>query len=174
MEPRRMPLPAAWLTLPQVGTGRDQGSGIAARTDPQIGCLLWRGEPAHRQIRAGDVRCVQRPNLRGLPQEATAAPCARPTHGGRIGQRQIPPCRVAGAAPAQVPRRAVAALPPTIQPTTGTDRAGLETRPPTRHAQPIFRHAHRSTRGRQRLLRPMAQAQFSVAATMLHYLRRCV
>src|ERR1700680_4782487 len=90
MEPRRMPLPAAWLALLHVGTGRDQGSGMAARTDPQIGCLLRRGEPAQRQIRAGDVRCVQRRNFRSLPQEATAAPCARPTHGGRTGQRQIP------------------------------------------------------------------------------------
>jgi len=42
------------------------------------------------------------------------------------------------------------------------------------HAQPIFRHPRRSARRRQRLLRPMAHAQFSVAATMLHYLRRCV
>src|ERR1700694_2100156 len=90
MEPRRMPLPAAWLPLPQVGTGRDQGSGMAARTDPQIGCLLRRGEPAQRQIRADDVRRVQRRNFRSLPQEATAAPCARPTHGGRTGQSQVP------------------------------------------------------------------------------------
>src|ERR1700674_2211867 len=91
MEPRRMPLPAAWLALPHVGTGRDQGSGMAARTDPQIGCLLRRGEPAQRQIRAGDVRCVQRRNFRSLPQEATAAPCARRKYRAVLSLLFLPP-----------------------------------------------------------------------------------
>ena len=50
-----MPLPTARHTVPNVGSTRGQGSGADACPHPQIGRLLWRGQPEHRQIRARPV-----------------------------------------------------------------------------------------------------------------------
>lgn len=50
----------------------------------------------------------------------------------------------------------------------------VEAYAPTGHAQPILRHARRSARRRQHLLRQVAKPQFCATTSMLHYLRRYV
>jgi hypothetical protein len=136
-----MPLPAARFTLSYVGGGaRAQGSGAAARAEAQIDGVLRCGELEHRQVCAGHVQRVQWRNLRGLPQAPAAASLARQAPGGRPGQRQLPPRRVIGAAPAPVaetscrccfchrtvrnshPSNAFGSSPDGSPPTTGTSR----------------------------------------------------
>ena len=67
-----------------------------------------------------------------------------------------------------------AAVPVALQPATRSDRAGPETHPAPRDAQPLLRNTSRSAGSGQRLLRSVASTEHRVAKIMLHYLRRCV
>jgi|SRR5450759_2136125 len=169
-----MPLPTAWLPLPNVDTAGDQGPHPAACTDPQVRGVLRRGQPEHGSIRTHDVRRLQRRDIPGLPQ-ATAAPSKpQPSHAPRTRQRPLSPCRApspVSTTPRPTPEATVSA---SLQSATRPDRASLETDPAPRNAQSLLRYAPRTATGRRCLLRPLASAESSAAKTMLHYLRRCV
>lgn len=53
--------------------------------DAQVYRLLWRGQPAHRQIRSFSVHQVRRQNLRGFSEETAAASLAGQKDGDRFG-----------------------------------------------------------------------------------------
>ena len=169
-----MPLPTAWHAMPDVGAARDQGSGTDACSRPQIGGLLWRGQFEYRQIHTRHVREIRRGHVRRFPEETPAASLTRQTHGRRAGQRQVPPCRPAGAFTLAVPQGTQPAFPAAIQPAVGAHRACLEAGPPHGNAQPVLRHDERTARCGRAMLRPLATTQFGVAQIMRHYLRRYV
>ena len=135
-----MPLPTARFTSSYVDTARNKGSGLAARTDPQVRGVLRRGELKHRQVCARHVQRVQCRNVQGFPQEIIAAPLSRQTHGGRSGQCPVSPRRAAGAVPAQIPQCSKNAVLATVQPATRTDRTSLEARPTNRYPQSVLRY----------------------------------
>ncbi len=169
-----MSLPATWLALPYVGAAGNQGPYLAACTDPQIRILLWRRQLEHRSVRAHDVSSLQR---RDLPAFSQAA--AVPTNAGTLNDRRprqcpLPPCVTPRSLPASPYPAPAAAVPAALQPATGPDRAGLETHPASRDAQPLLRNTSRSARSGQRLLRSVASTEHRVAKIMLHYLRRCL
>ena len=158
-----MPLPATRFTPSHVDTARNQGSNFATCPDPQVRGVLWRGEFKHRQVCARYVQRVQCRNVQGFPQEIIAAPLSRQTHGGRAGQRPVSPRRVAGAIPAQIPRRPEIAVLAAVQSATCTDRTGLEARPTNRYPQSVLRDPRRSARCHRNLFRSLAKAQSGVA-----------
>ena len=169
-----MPLPAARFALPHVGAPRDQGSDRATRADAQVRGLLRCGELEHGQVRASHVQCVQCRNLSGIPQKTTTTSFAKQAHGHCAGQRQVPPRHLARPFSAQAPQAALVAIPATLQSAARTHRTRLEARPATRHPQSILRYTRRSARRHQRVLRPLAPAQFCFTKIMLHYLSRYV
>lgn len=123
-----MPLPAARHPVSDVGAARGQGPRVAPRPHPKVGGLFRRGQLEQRQVRSLHVREVRRADLRGFPEETAAASLKRQTHGGRAGQRQVPPCRASGAPPQEIPEGADLALLAAIQSAVGADRASLEAR----------------------------------------------
>ena len=169
-----MPLSTARVASTHVDTARNQGSSLAACTDLQIRGVLWRGEFEHRQICACHVQRVQCRNVPEFPQETIAAPFSRQTHGGRAGQRQISPRRVAGTFPAQIPQGTEIAVPTTVQSATRSDRTGLETRPANCHSQQILCNTRRSARCGRNLFQSLAETQSGAVQIMRHYLRRYV
>lgn len=84
------------------------------------------------------------------------------------------PCRLVGAATAQVPTSPDTAVPATELTTTCSDRAGVETRKTPGHPHAIFCHTGRTAHNRRRVLRPMEKIQSSAETIMLYYLGRCV
>ncbi len=158
-----MPLPTTWNAMPDVGAARGQGPGVDACPDPQIGRLLWRGQPEHRQVRARPVREVRRDHLREFPEAVATASLPRQTNDRRARQRPVPPCRTASAIASQISQDSHLALPATVQPPTGTHRTCLEIGSPHDHAQSILRNLARSPRSRRAMLRPLADLEFSAA-----------
>lgn len=155
-----MPFPTARFPPSDVGAARNQGSGLATCAHPQVSRLLWCREFNHRQVRQRNMQGIQCRNLQGLPQEITATPFSQQAHGGRAGQRPLPPRRVTCAIPAQVPRRTATIVLAAVQSATRADRTCLETCSPHRYAQPIFRYACRSAGGRRNVFRPLAKIKF--------------
>ena len=174
MESRRMPLPTARFASTHVDTARNQRSSLAACADPQIHSMLWRGEFKHRQICAHYVQRVQCRNVPGISQKIIAPSLSRQTHGGRAGQRQISPRRVAGAFPAQVPQGVEIVVPAAVQSAARTDRTSLEARPTNRHSQSLLCNTRRSSRCGRKLFQSLAKTQRGAAQIMRHYLRRYV
>lgn len=86
------------------------------------------------------VRQVRRAHVRSFPEEVAAALFAGQAHGDRAGQREIPPCRVAGAFATAIPQSSEFAVPAAIQSATGPDRAGLEAGTALGDAQPLLRN----------------------------------
>jgi len=169
-----MSLPAARFALSYVGPPGNQGPHLAACTDPQIRGLLRRRQLAHRSVRAHDVSDLQRRHFPGFPQ-ATAAP----TNPWTPNDRRTRQCPLSSrATPGPIPASScpapATAVPAALQPATCPDRAGLETDPAPRDAQPLLRNASRRAEGRQCLLRSLAPIEQRVASSMLHYLRHCV
>jgi len=169
-----MPLPATRHPMPDVGAAGAQGSRVDPCAHPKVGGLLWRGEPGQREVYSLHGREVRCPDVRGVPEEAAAASLARQAHGCRAGQRQIPPCRVAGTLAAEIPPGAHAALFAAVQPAAGAHRARLEARAPNGDAQPLLRYVGRTARRHRAMLRSLATSQFRSASAMRHYLRRYV
>jgi len=85
-----MPFPAARHAVSDVGAPGDQRPGALPCPHSQVGGLFRCGQPRLRQVRSCSVRQVRRRHLRGIPQEAAAAPDTRQAHGGRPGQRAVP------------------------------------------------------------------------------------
>ena len=56
-----MPLPTAWVTVPDVGGAGDQRPGAPARADSQIGRLLRRRQPGQRRLGAHRLQDLQCP-----------------------------------------------------------------------------------------------------------------
>jgi hypothetical protein len=158
-----MPLPAAWHPVPDVGAARGQGSGADACAHPQIGGVLWCSQSEYRQIHTRHVREVRRPHFREFSEEAPAASLARQAHGGRPGQRQMPPRNTAKALACEVSGRAQPAISATVQSAAGSYRASLEAGPAHGNAQPILRHLGRTARSSPAVLRPLATIQLSAA-----------
>ena len=169
-----MPFPATRNADSQVGAPRDQGPRAHPRADSQVGGLFRGCEPADREVRSLHMPDIQCADLRGVPQDVGAVPLARYAHGGRAGQRPVPPCRLVGAAAAQVPTSPDAPVPAAVRTAPGPDRAGVETRKTPGHPQPLFRHTGRAAHHRRRVLRPMEKIQSSAATVMRYYLRRYV
>lgn len=169
-----MPLSTARFASTHVDPARNQGSSLAACADPKIRGVLWRGEFKHRQVCVCNVRRVQCRDVPGIPQETVAVPLPRQAHGGRAGQRQIPPRRFAGTFPAQIPQGVEIVVPATVQSAARTDRTSLEARPTNRHAQPVLCDTRRGARCRRNLFQSLAKTQSGVAQIMRHYLRRYV
>lgn len=157
MELRRMPFPAARHAVSDVGTSRDQRPGTFPRLDPQVGRLLWRGQPRIRQIRSRPVRQVRRCHLWGVPQETVAAQDARQTHGDRARQRALPSRGAVGASAASISKGSYFVFPSALQPTARASRACLEADAPPGNPQSVLRHLGRSTHGGRRVLRAMAK-----------------
>ena len=102
MEPGRMPHPAAWNALPDVGAAGRQGSEwcIHAPTRKSIAC--FGAVSLHtRQICSFSVHQVRCQNLRGFSEETAAASLTEQKDGDRLGQRPIPSCENACSAVAQ-------------------------------------------------------------------------
>ena len=158
-----MPLSTARFASTHVDTARNQGSSLAACADPQIRGVLRGGELKHRQVCACHVQRVQCRNVPGIPQETIAAPFSRQAHGGRAGQRQISPRRVAGTFPAQIPQGAEIVVPAAVQSAARTDRTSLEARPTNRHSQPVLCDTRRSSRCGRNLFQSLAKTQSGVA-----------
>ena len=169
-----MPFPATWHADPHVGASRDQGPSSAPRADTQVRGLLRGGARAGGHVCALHLPEIRCPDLRGVPQEVVAAPLTRQAHGGRAGQRTVPPRRLAGATATQVPTSPEAAVPAAVLTAPRPDRAGVEARKTPGDPQPVFCHTGRTARRRRSRLRPMEQTQSGTATLMLHYLRRHV
>ncbi len=158
-----MPLPATWHPLPDVGATRGQGPRAAAYAHQKVGGVLWCRQSGQRQIRALHVREVRCSDVRDLSEKAAAPSLARQTHGGRTGQRQIPPCHPIGAFAQEVPQGTGIALLAAIQPAVGSDRASLEVGTPHGHTQPILCHSWRGAHRDRPLLRSLAKTKSGVA-----------
>jgi hypothetical protein len=169
-----MSLPAARFSVPHVGTARNQGPNPAPCADPKVGGLLWGRQLGHRTVRTNDVPYLQRRHVPGFPQTVAPSANARAPHDRRARQRSISSRKAPGRLPSSACSTVAAAVPATLQPTTGANRAGVEADSALGHSQPLLRHAGGSTQSRQRLLQPLAKPQQSSASTMLYYLRRCV
>lgn len=169
-----MPLPAAWHKVPDVGTTRDQGSGVDACADPQVSGLLWRGQSEHRQVYSLHLREVRRRHIRGLSEEALAASFPSQAHGDCAGQRQIPPCRASQTPALEISRRSFLAVSAAIQSAAGTYRTSLEISPPLGNTQSVLRHTGRSPSRSLNMLRPLENSKLDTSKIMRHYLRRYV
>ena len=158
-----MSLPTTRFALPHVGTARNQGPHLAARADPQVRRLLWRGQPAQWSVRSHDVRDFQRRHVPEL-SAASAAPAHTGTaHDAGTGQRSLSSRDPLGAIFAPPRSRSAAGVSAAIQSATGPDRTSLEADPAPRNAQPVLRNASRSAQSRQRVLRPLAPTKQSAA-----------
>src|ERR1700676_1998210 len=169
-----MSLPAKRLALSHVGTPRNKGPRLAACADPKVGGLLWGRQFGYRAVRTDDVPYLQRRHIPDFPPAVAAPTNARAPNDRRARQRSLSSRKTPGRLSSS-PRSTVApAVPAALQPTTGSDRTGVEADPTPGYSQPLLRPPGRSPQSRQRLLRSLAQVQQSAASTMLHYLRRCV
>jgi hypothetical protein len=169
-----MPLPAARLPLPYVGTAGNQRSHPAARVDPQVRGLLRCGQSDHRPVRTHDVHRLQCRDLPGLPQATAASSKPRPSHDPRTRQRPLSPRHTPGSVSTSARSTPAGTVSAALQSATRPDRASLETGSPPRNPQSLLRYALRSARGRGRLLQSLAWTESSTPKTMLHYLRRGV
>lgn len=169
-----MSLPAARFSVPHVGSARNQGPNPAACADPKVGGLLWGRQSGHRTVRTNDVPYLQRRHVPDFPQTVASSANARAPHDRRARQRSISSRKAPGRLPSSPCSTVAAAVPATLQPTTGANRAGVEADSAFGHSQSLLRHVGGSTQSRHRLLQPLAKPQQSAASTMLHYLRRCV
>ena len=115
-----MPFSAAWISLSHVGGPGGSRSGVDARAHAQVGGVLWRRQPEHRALRLAGVPYLQRRNVHVLSAPATASSTSWQAHRRRAGQRQVPPCQHAQANAAQIQAGPDVAVPPAIQPATGT------------------------------------------------------
>lgn len=171
-----MSLPATWFPMQDVGTTGNQRPHPATCADPQVGGLLWRGQPAHGTVRTHDVRGLQRRDLPQLPQaHAASSTPPRASHGPRTRQRSLSSRRTPRPLSASARTKLAAAVSAALQPAARPYRESLETDPAARHAQPLLRHAPGSAPGCRCLLRSLASSESGATTTMLlHYLRRCV
>jgi hypothetical protein len=157
-----MSLPAARFSVPHVGTARNQGPNPAACADPKVGGLLW-----GRQLDTGQFVRMMCPifnaaTFRAFLRRLLASANARAPHDRRARQRSISSRKAPGRLPSSACSTVAAAVPATLQPTTGANRAGVEADSALGHSQPLLRHAGGSTQSRQRLLQPLAKPQQSV------------
>jgi len=169
-----MPLPATWFAMSDVGAARRQGSDSAARADTQVHCLLWRGQSAHRQVRPADVRGLQCRDVQTVSRAVAASSNPGPSHDHCARQCSLPSCRPFGSVPAQACSRTATAVFAALQPAARPDRARLEADSPIGNSQPLLPDTPAGGRGSQRMLQSLAAAEFCLATTMLHYLRRHV
>ena len=169
-----MSLPAARLALSDVGGPGNQGPHLAACLDSQVGGLFRRGQLGEWSVRSNDVPGFQRCDVSTLSQAAAAPTPAGATHGLGAGQCALPSCQPpASVSASQRPPDAPVVL-ATLQSTTRSDRACMETGKTFGDTQSLLCHASRAASRRQFLLRPLAQTKQCVASFMLHYLRRHV
>src|SRR5215831_17639235 len=166
-----MSLSATRLALSQVGAPRGKRPDFAACSHPQIRRLLWRGQSAHRSVRAQDLQGVQCRNVPALPRAVAAVSNARPPHHPRARQRSLPSCCDPGPVPAPACCTLETAVSSTLQSAARADRAALETDSAASNAQPLLPHTRRRAQSRQRLLQSLALSERDLAETMLHYLR---
>ena len=147
-----MPLPPTWHPVPPVGAARDQGSGPAPCSHPQVGRLLRCRQLAHRQVRPFPGCPIQRGHVRDLSEDAAAASLPRHAHGA--GQCPVPPRGPAQTVASKISRQARPAGSAAVPPATGPRRASLEAGPPHGAAQPVLRHLGRRA---DRMLPPLAK-----------------
>src|SRR5574337_683089 len=114
-----MPLPTTWHPVSYVGAARNQGSGSAPCSHPQVGGLFWGCQLAHRQVHLLAVRHVQRGHVRDLSEDAAAASFAWHAHGAGTGQCPIPPRGPAQTLASKISRRAHPAVSAAVQSATG-------------------------------------------------------
>lgn len=85
-----MPLPTTWLALPHVDSAGNQGSHLAACTDPKIRGLFRCRQFEYRTVRAHDVPGLQRCNFPELSQAPFATKKAWTAHDFDPRQCPIP------------------------------------------------------------------------------------
>jgi hypothetical protein len=169
-----MSLPTTRFALPHMGGAGDQRPDPAACADSKVGGLLWGRQFGHWTVRTNDVPHLQRRHLPEFSQTVAAPANAWTPHDPRARQRSLPSRKTAVPLPSSPCSTVAPAVPATLQPATGANRASVEADSAPGDSQSLLRNARRSAKSRQRLLRSLAQAQQGAASTMLHYLRRCV
>src|SRR5215831_18084711 len=151
-----MSLSATRLALSQVGAPRGKRPDFAACSHPQVRRLLWRGQSAHRSVRAQDLQGLQCRNVPALPRAVAAVSNARPPHHPRARQRSLPSGGDPGPVPAPACCTLEATISSTLQSAARADRAGLETNSTLSNAQSLLPYTRRSAQSRQRLLQSVA------------------
>ncbi len=160
MEPGRMPLPATWYALPNVGAAGVEGPGAIARAHTQVDGLLWSRQLAFRKICPFPERTIRCGDVRSVSEKALAASLTRHAHGDRAGQCTIPPCHFTGSAVAQIQESVDLAVSATVQPTIGSSRARVEAGTSLGDTQSVLPHLGRIGFRRRVMFRPVEKTQF--------------
>jgi len=174
MESGRMPFPAARHTKPNVGATRNKRPDIETCAYAQIGRVLRRGQREHWQVHSDHLRQVQRGNIRTFSEKIIAPPNTRQTDGNHPGQRSIPPCGAACSIVEKISQHSEIGVSAAIQPTTCSDRAGMEACQAHCNAQPILRNVEHVGGGSRIMLRPMEKTKSDSEKIMRHKLSRHV
>lgn len=143
MEHGRVPFPAAWKSLHDVGASGRQGSNIASCSNAKIHCSIRSGQPVRRTV--GDpilfeIRCR---HFWRLPEEIAAPPSMQSAHCSYSRQCPLSPRYIAEALPFRKALCSIAFFPSAIQPRTKSGGKSLETGEKAMHSQSILSTAQR-------------------------------
>ena len=148
MEPGRMPFPAAWKSLQDVGASGRQRSDIASRSNAKINRSIRSGQSARRTTGHPILFEIRRRHFSGLPEEIASAPSMGPAHCCHLRQCPLSPCHIAATIPFRKAPCSVPFFPSAIQSGTEPGRKGLETGEKTMYSQSILPAAQRFDRSR--------------------------
>jgi len=165
-----MSLPATRFALSHVGASGGQRSHPPACADPQIHCLLWGRQLAHREVRPSDVQGLQRRDFPTFSRAAAGLSNAPTPHDRSARQCSLSSRGAPGSVPAPACSTPATAVSAAVQSPARSDRARLEADPAPCNSQSLLPHARRTARSRQCLLQSLAAGESGSAQTMLHYL----
>ena len=160
MELGRMPFPAAWHALPNVGAAGVERPGAIACAHSQVDGLLRGRQLAFRKIRIFPERAIRCGDVRSVSEKTLAASLTRYAHGDRAGQCPIPPCHFTGPAVTQIQESVDLAVSATVQPTIGSSRACVEAGTSLGDTQSVLPHLGRIGFCRRVMFRPVEKIQF--------------
>ena len=148
MEHGRMPFPAAWKSLQDVGASGRQGSDIASRPNAKINRSIRSGQSLRRPTGHPILLEIRRHHLSRLSEEIASAPSIQPAHGCHLRQCPLSPCHIAETIPFSKAPGSISFFPSAIQSGIKPCRKSLEIGEKTVYSQSILSAAQRFDRNR--------------------------